>query len=107
MGQKRLGSSLWRSHGEVAARSVDGGAYGATSLPLHHSLREQSPSPSLRDREDRQRPLATPKRTLRTILSASTLRSADLGNRSEEHTSELQSLIRISYAVFCLKTNSK
>src|SRR3546814_5203379 len=26
-----------------------------------------------------------------------------LGNRSEEHTSELQSLIRISYAVFCLK----
>src|SRR3546814_1621346 len=29
-----------------------------------------------------------------------------LGNRyrSEEHTSELQSLMRISYAVFCLKT---
>src|SRR3546814_3309913 len=26
------------------------------------------------------------------------------GNRSEEHTSELQSLMRISYAVFCLKT---
>src|SRR3546814_6748905 len=24
------------------------------------------------------------------------------GNRSEEHTSELQSLMRISYAVFCL-----
>src|SRR3546814_5576517 len=27
--------------------------------------------------------------------------------RSEEHTSELQSLMRISYAVFCLKTNNK
>ena len=27
---------------------------------------------------------------------------ADMG-RSEEHTSELQSLMRISYAVFCLK----
>src|SRR3546814_7034466 len=27
--------------------------------------------------------------------------------RSEEHTSELQSLIRISYAVFCLKKNKK
>src|SRR3546814_4099549 len=27
--------------------------------------------------------------------------------RSEEHTSELQSLMRISYAVFCLKKNSK
>src|SRR3546814_6067245 len=26
-----------------------------------------------------------------------------LGFRSEEHTSELQSLMRISYAVFCLK----
>src|SRR3546814_9265526 len=28
---------------------------------------------------------------------------AVLGTRSEEHTSELQSLMRISYAVFCLK----
>src|SRR3546814_10174702 len=27
--------------------------------------------------------------------------------RSEEHTSELQSLMRISYAVFCLKTKQK
>src|SRR3546814_6387036 len=26
-----------------------------------------------------------------------------MGERSEEHTSELQSLMRISYAVFCLK----
>src|SRR3546814_9980567 len=32
---------------------------------------------------------------------AQQLRAADL--RSEEHTSELQSLMRISYAVFCLK----
>src|SRR3546814_3398265 len=28
---------------------------------------------------------------------------AGIGIRSEEHTSELQSLMRISYAVFCLK----
>src|SRR3546814_3366725 len=27
--------------------------------------------------------------------------------RSEEHTSELQSLMRISYAVFCLKTKNQ
>src|SRR3546814_8846637 len=27
--------------------------------------------------------------------------------RSEEHTSELQALMRISYAVFCLKKNNK
>src|SRR3546814_4860940 len=29
------------------------------------------------------------------------------GRRSEEHTSELQSLMRISYAVFCLKKKTK
>src|SRR3546814_5838718 len=29
------------------------------------------------------------------------------GYRSEEHTSELQSLMRISYAVFCLKKKKK
>src|SRR3546814_9476726 len=30
-----------------------------------------------------------------------------IGHRSEEHTSELQSLMRISYAVFCLKKKKK
>src|SRR3546814_10587326 len=30
-----------------------------------------------------------------------------VGDRSEEHTSELQSLMRISYAVFCLKKKNK
>src|SRR3546814_8173778 len=33
-------------------------------------------------------------------------RSTDF-TRSEEHTSELQSLMRISYAVFCLKTKKQ
>src|SRR3546814_2361236 len=32
-----------------------------------------------------------------------TIRATGLGWRSEEHTSELQSLMRLSYAVFCLK----
>src|SRR3546814_2765132 len=32
---------------------------------------------------------------------------ADGTARSEEHTSELQSLMRISYAVFCLKTKTQ
>src|SRR3546814_1505227 len=32
---------------------------------------------------------------------------ADAQFRSEEHTSELQSLMRISYAVFCLKQKKK
>src|SRR3546814_8634516 len=34
-------------------------------------------------------------------------RTGFLPRRSEEHTSELQSLMRISYAVFCLKKKNK
>src|SRR3546814_1998669 len=33
--------------------------------------------------------------------------AVEQGIRSEEHTSELQSLMRISYAVFCLKKKKK
>src|SRR3546814_2328613 len=36
-----------------------------------------------------------------------TARPIILHGRSEEHTSELQSLMRISYAVFCLKKKKK
>src|SRR3546814_3098449 len=36
-------------------------------------------------------------------LRAAADHHAQVGARSEEHTSELQSLMRISYAVFCLK----
>src|SRR3546814_1777617 len=35
--------------------------------------------------------------------AANEILTATHANRSEEHTSELQSLMRISYAVFCLK----
>src|SRR3546814_4461365 len=34
-------------------------------------------------------------------------RQSGCAGRSEEHTSELQSLMRISYAVFCLKKKKK
>src|SRR3546814_5500984 len=37
------------------------------------------------------------------LLFCGTLYTTALEGRSEEHTSELQSLMRISYAVFCLK----
>src|SRR3546814_4496295 len=48
----------------------------------------------------------------RHILRSVQRRPAAARQRSEEHTSELQSLMRISYAVFCLKkkknnTNNK
>src|SRR3546814_9781678 len=38
-----------------------------------------------------------------TVLTARDSASGWATTRSEEHTSELQSLMRISYAVFCLK----
>src|SRR3546814_5226303 len=38
-----------------------------------------------------------------TVWTSIMLTTSSSSNRSEEHTSELQSLMRISYAVFCLK----
>src|SRR3546814_8255939 len=50
------------------------------------------------------RPLARAASRHLARISASTCRSAPWleRNRSEEHTTELQSLMRTSYAVFCL-----
>src|SRR3546814_6851198 len=41
--------------------------------------------------------------TVSANLAEAGYRAAAFSGRSEEHTSELQSLMRISYAVFCLK----
>src|SRR3546814_9412271 len=41
------------------------------------------------------------------IFMGSMLEKSGIAGRSEEHTSELQSLMRISYAVFCLKKKNK
>src|SRR3546814_10552396 len=41
------------------------------------------------------------------VAAAASVADADVALRSEEHTSELQSLMRISYAVFCLKKKKK
>src|SRR3546814_5207935 len=56
------------------------------ATPSHHHLRQQ-------------RAVARRQRTLEEAQARS--------QRSEEHTSELQSLMRISYAVFCLKKKKK
>src|SRR3546814_3400382 len=49
--------------------------------------------------------LGRERRTVGRLYSEGSMSTAFnlLGYRSEEHTSELQSLMRISYAVFCLK----
>src|SRR3546814_10018825 len=51
---------------------------------------------------------STPRAPWSTRTATSTTSSATVTScRSEEHTSELQSLMRISYAVFCLKKKKK
>src|SRR3546814_8439066 len=59
--------------------------FGIGGRALHHPLEAQ--------------------RDLRLLLAIDRDRPAR--RRSEEHTSELQSLMRISYAVFCLKKKNK
>src|SRR3546814_8385610 len=59
-----------------------------------------------RHRENQSRSMPVPDaHTCRRF--ASELRPPPENRRSEEHTSELQSLMRISYAVFCLKKKQK
>src|SRR3546814_5665395 len=48
-------------------------------------------------------PLTWGRRLIGKVASPTT----EVDTRSEEHTSELQSLMRISYAVFCLKNKQK
>src|SRR3546814_2880412 len=45
--------------------------------------------------------------SVRTLWRSAQLQDRSPLTRSEEHTSELQSLMRISYAVFCLKKNNQ
>src|SRR3546814_4754311 len=66
------------------------------------SLRAGRPMPSRRDIDPAAMPWALPYVYLVDCLTDAGP-GADGGRRSEEHTSELQSLMRISYAVFCLK----
>src|SRR3546814_8955116 len=56
-----------------------------------------TPRPTPRRRRHRKSPCAPPS------SSRSSTGTPTPAVRSEEHTSELQSLMRISYAVFCLK----
>src|SRR3546814_10605638 len=55
--------------------------------------------------EDGMKPMKAAVVGIGEISSAVVAMTLTLAARSEEHTSELQSLMRISYAVFCLKKN--
>src|SRR3546814_3581593 len=83
--------------GQAAYSASKGGVVGMT-LPIARDLgsekiRVNTILPGIFDTPL----LAGAPQNVRDALGASVL------NRSEEHTSELQSLMRISYAVFCLK----
>src|SRR3546814_6330412 len=68
-----------------------------TSSPLATTIRSSTPTSAIRGPSERTRQL---------VLSIDrTVPRCAL--RSEEHTSELQSLMRNSYAVFCLKKKKK
>src|SRR3546814_5634886 len=63
-------------------------------------------APTLSDRPILcQHPQSARSRSIRSIAPYFSPRSRCC-SRSEEHTSELQSLMRISYAVYCLKTKT-
>src|SRR3546814_13255980 len=78
------------------------------SLPLHRTRRGRpghSRGDRRRPRRDQPRARSGRKRFGEAcVVNAEPLRPLA---RSEEHTSELQSLMRISYAVFCLKKTNK
>src|SRR3546814_10451311 len=72
---------------------------------LHHD-RDGGHSPGHRALPVRPRPRA-PRSNLQNRTPPRTNVAGVAGVRSEEHTSELQSLMRISYAVFCLKKKTQ
>src|SRR3546814_1665426 len=65
--------------------------------------------PSLRCRAARGHspPYGRPRRRRRRLPASAGRDNGAAPDRSEEHTSELQSLMRISYAVFCLKKKTQ
>src|SRR3546814_5857109 len=79
-------TTLFRSlNRRTCPAAVDSAEERAICSGLHRRTTPMRPLPSM----------------LATLLAA--LMFASPAARSEEHTSELQSLMRISYAVFCLK----
>src|SRR3546814_7621255 len=82
-------TTLFRSHMEAANRYLD---IIDNNIDVAIRTREYEPDSNI---------------TIRRLCETRRILAASPGylarNRSEEHTSELQSLMRISYAVFCLK----
>src|SRR3546814_7630769 len=78
--------------------------YPAEKFSFEMSTRK--PVPSGRSAFRTSDPTLKPTRSV-SSPSGNTIPPLNRGLRSEEHTSELQSLMSISYAVFCLKKKKK
>src|SRR3546814_4116317 len=82
--------------------------FRSSRSPVPESRRAQRPGPPCRTGDCRWRIRPAPLRSTSTARRRSAPgHCLSPAPRSEEHTSELQSLMRISYAVFCLKKNKK
>src|SRR3546814_6034443 len=84
------------------------------ALPISIGRWPPANSRTVRPIRDSSQPAASPARSSPALPGRTSLHRAlpgstgqQRGARSEEHTSELQSLMRISYAVFCLKKKIK
>src|SRR3546814_6710476 len=99
----------WAARPPILAKATATvGRLGAASLGERPFSRAGTGCPKAR-----QGPRSRPPHGRRQVTSGVTVRAqrgepcADAPSRSEEHPSELQSLMRISYAVFCLKKNTQ
>src|SRR3546814_1344863 len=92
--QRRRPDGVYDGIVHAAARRIDGRGFGAGLGHFHILQISLIVMPKL--------PAQIAKLSAPSSSAAKPARSARLQRRSEEHTSELQSLIRISDPVFCL-----
>src|SRR3546814_8594078 len=86
----------------TSPRSADGSPIRPAIVPTMTIPRRAAEAAMKKDDAPRSQPL-TPANDNDADPRAAKVDAALTRIRSEEHTSELQSLMRISYAVFCLK----
>src|SRR3546814_6461671 len=100
-----MSSAFWRANTALNVAS------DSTSVPVGTRGRPDGPATAIAARVTVRAGLRLGQIVTRTMLqkrpSIRALASEGSLMRSEEHTSELQSLMRISYAVFCLKKKNK
>src|SRR3546814_9470353 len=78
-------------------------AFGGAELPQRAAVDAQQGPQSVGGQAGRERTAEMEAQGESLFALAPAARGGEQHVRSEEHTSELQSLMRISYAVFCLK----